>query len=379
MKKPFILHPRTIISIFSLLLFIISAIIVTLIANGYVIDISKKKLEKTGIIVVNSEPKGSLIYLNDKLQNVTNATLANLIPDTYRLRLEKEGYTSWQKDIKVEENLVIEIEARLFPLNPSLTPVTLYGCYNPIANADGTQIIFEVRDNEEKNGIWVLYFNNLPLGKGYDLKQILKDSPLLNYSQADIFLSPDEKEILISLPLSVNLEDNYLYPLDQSTSPIKDTRSKTEILSKWQIEKQNLKQDKISTLPKEIQETIKDKELMWSPDQNRFYYENDSRLITFYNQETKEYITSNLKFSDYQQILWYADSNRIILLENYEENKSGKISIVEVDGQNKVSVYEGILMSKEIFISPNGRRLFFITNFNISSNTSPNLYYLSLD
>ncbi|KKP69452.1 MAG: PEGA domain protein [candidate division CPR3 bacterium GW2011_GWE2_35_7] len=331
------------------------------------------------MIVANSEPKGALLYLNDQLQNVTNTTLSNLIPENYHLKIQKEGYTSWEKDIKVEENVVIQIDARLFPMNPSLTPVTLYGCYNPQVNLDNTKIVFQVRDNEEKNGVWLLVFNNLPFGKGYDLKQILKDTANIKYSQAESLWSQDGNELLVSIQ-NDNITENYIVTNDiLSTSVTKSTKTKEEIIMKWKIEADSLTKDKISTLSLNTQGIIKDKTIFWSPDQNKFYYENRDGFVEVYDLEKETITTSTIKISDYQSVIWFIDSERFIFVENNEETKSGKLSITEIDGQNKVSVYEGILISKEVFVSPNGNKLFFLTNFNPSSSTSTNLYTLNLD
>src|SRR3989339_788764 len=379
MKLKDILKAKNIFSLISTLFFIASATILIFTAKGYIYNINGKKLEKTGMIVANSEPKGALLYLNDQLQNVTNTTLSNLIPENYHLKIQKEGYTSWEKDIKVEENVVIQIDARLFPMNPSLTPVTLYGCYNPQVNLDNTKIVFQVRDNEEKNGVWILSFNNLPFGKGYDLKQILKDTANIKYSQAESLWSQDGNELLVSIQ-NDNITENYIVTNDiLSTSVTKSTKTKEEIIMKWKIEADSLTKDKISTLSLNTQGIIKDKTIFWSPDQNKFYYENRDGFVEVYDLEKETITTSTIKISDYQSVIWFIDSERFIFVENNEETKSGKLSITEIDGQNKVSVYEGILISKEVFVSPNGNKLFFLTNFNPSSSTSTNLYTLNLD
>ena len=379
MKIKDILKTNNIISIFSTLLFIASATILIFVAKGYIYNINGKKLEKTGMIVVNSEPKGALIYLNDQLQNVTNTTLSNLVPEDYHLIIQKDGYTTWEENIKVEENVVIQIEARLFPLNPSLSPVTLYGCYNPQVNIDNTKIAFQVRDNEEKNGVWILSFNNLPFGKGYDLKQVFKDTAKLKYSQAEFYWSQDGNELLISVQNDL-VTENYIVSSDiLSTNITKSTKTKEEIIAKWKSELDSLTKDKISTLSLKEQEIINNKTISWSPDQNKFYYENETGLVEIYDLEKETTTLSTIKISDYQSLLWFIDNERFILVENNLENKSGKISIAEIDGQNKVSVYEGILMLKEVFVSPNGNKLFFLTNFNSSSSNSTNLYSLNLD
>ena len=157
------INTKTAISFLSFFSFVSTAIIIILIAKGYSINLKNKTVDKTGMIVVTTEPKGALLYINSELQqDVSNTTVSNIPPGDYEVRLEKEGFTSWNKEITVKENIVTEIDALLLPLNPSLTPVTSYGAYQPTLNPDYNKIAFQIRDNEDKKGLWILTFTNLP-------------------------------------------------------------------------------------------------------------------------------------------------------------------------------------------------------------------------
>jgi hypothetical protein len=74
------------------------------------------KFERTGILILDSEPKGAQIFLNNKLQvNIlrkyftrdpgilaTPIKIKNLRPREYDVRLEKEGYWSWEKKLEIK-------------------------------------------------------------------------------------------------------------------------------------------------------------------------------------------------------------------------------------------------------------------------------------
>ena len=369
---------KTIISTLSLLLFIAIATIVVLIARGFVFDFDGKKLDKTGIIVVNTEPKGVEIYIDDQLINVSNTTISNLQPKTYKLKLVKEGYSTWEKEIVVEENVVDQIDTKLFQLSPSLTPLTLYGPVNPQTNSDGSKIAYLVKDNGDKNGLWILTMNNLPFGKGYDSKQILKDTDQIKYSSGELVWSPDDKELMITLNQGEVTNSYLISSDDQNDDPATTVSNREETLNRWTEEDKKLRNDKFTNFNDEDQIYFKQfTEISWAPDQQLFYYTSQGYL-EFYDLEKKKILVSNIKPEDFENISWYPYGNRLIVTEKANDQQTGTVSAIDIDGSNKVSIYEGILLSDKIFISPNGQRLFFLANYNTANSKSPNLYYINL-
>lgn len=104
---PYDLSKRTrsvIFAIFSTV-FVFLAPTVALYAAGYRLNMDSFGISRIGVLSVDILPSNASIYLNNKLvaQNLP-LRLSNLIPGTYNLRLEKEGYLPWIKDITIEEN-----------------------------------------------------------------------------------------------------------------------------------------------------------------------------------------------------------------------------------------------------------------------------------
>lgn len=86
--------------------------IVILYAQGYKYSFSENKFLRTGAISlkVNS---GAKIFLNDELQGNTsffnNAfSIDRLLPGKYRLTIQEDGYSAWQKTAVVEEGFVAD-------------------------------------------------------------------------------------------------------------------------------------------------------------------------------------------------------------------------------------------------------------------------------
>ncbi len=104
-------HRRILFSLF-VLMFAVSAAFVVLYANGYRYHPQKKRVEKTGELIVESVPKKSDIFLNGQAASSrifgmqsgiaqTPATLSYLPSGDYRLELKKEDYYPWAADVTV--------------------------------------------------------------------------------------------------------------------------------------------------------------------------------------------------------------------------------------------------------------------------------------
>lgn len=105
-----------------LFLFILIAPFVILSATGQVINWKELSIQRTGSLVIESNPSNADIFLNDRpptafLQQVfgkpvppkTAATLSKLTPGTYTLRLELPGYFPWEEKVIIRPNEVVNI------------------------------------------------------------------------------------------------------------------------------------------------------------------------------------------------------------------------------------------------------------------------------
>jgi len=93
-----------------LILFLVFVSIIPVIicySMGYRISDDFKIVETGGIYLSITESDTSL-YINDKLKKKAglvgrNILVQNLKPGTYKIRLEKENYSPWRKNIKIQE------------------------------------------------------------------------------------------------------------------------------------------------------------------------------------------------------------------------------------------------------------------------------------
>jgi hypothetical protein len=104
---------KTLFSLFILAFFIITPTLI-LYAMGYNLE-SGFRLQKSGILIIKTQPEEAKIYLNGKLEqeffgNIikkndkyvrTPAKIKNLKPGEYEIRVELDGYWPWQKKLTV--------------------------------------------------------------------------------------------------------------------------------------------------------------------------------------------------------------------------------------------------------------------------------------
>lgn len=114
-----LLYRRIIFSSF-VLLFCIIVPVVLIYATGHTINWRRLSLEKTGSILIDSEPSEATVFLNGEITNETllgilikttpiktKAKINNLTPGEYTVRLEKEGYWSWEEKFNLAPDEVV--------------------------------------------------------------------------------------------------------------------------------------------------------------------------------------------------------------------------------------------------------------------------------
>lgn len=80
------------------------------------------KFTKAGLVSIKTQPQGASIYLNGKLlEDRTPATINELLPGSYNIKLELEEYYPWQSNAYVDAGKVTRLEkVILFPLRANV-------------------------------------------------------------------------------------------------------------------------------------------------------------------------------------------------------------------------------------------------------------------
>jgi hypothetical protein len=87
-------------------IFLISAPVLIFYTSGYRFNPNKITIERNGTLIVDSVPRGATVFLNDQdIRDATAATLQNLAPGPYKIRVTRNAYLPWEKtlDVRAEQ------------------------------------------------------------------------------------------------------------------------------------------------------------------------------------------------------------------------------------------------------------------------------------
>ena len=77
------------------------------------------------------------------------------------------------------------------------------------------------------------------------------------------------------------------------------------------------------------------------------------------------------------KISWYSDSFHLVMVEgNVAVDHKGIISLIRIDGSNKVEIYNNTLYSDSVFSAPGGDKFIILTTFKSGGDT--NLYTIAI-
>lgn len=359
---------------------VLGSAITVFFAQGYRIDFAKKEVTGTGIIAISSIPSGALVYLNNIPTSATNTSITGLSPGNYQIRLEKEGFTVYKKEVKVEKECVTGLEALLVRSAPELKPLTYTQVLRPLLSPDEQKIVFSSTQNGT-SGLWLLELTERPFNLPQRSTLLLKDTKKEKYSEETPLWSLDGKSILVgqNLPAQAGL-------FDLTTKTLTKEVDVEVLKSSWQAEEKETYEKLLEGFSEEIREKILSlKNPIWSPDNTKVIYEKEDAIFVFNltpkdlrKKEPEEYKTYQKLKDKFSKTFWYPDSQHILILEKESlESESGTIKIVEIDGENEMQVFTGTVISDYLFSYTNGSKIVILTTFNPESKQY-NLYSINL-
>ena len=368
---------RFIITITTLLVIGVAASIAIFFAKGYTFSTTEKKIVGTGIITISSEPDAASVFIDGHLTTATNATISSLPPKKYSVKVVKEGFIPWEKEVSVTEGVVTEVKVTLFPAIPTIYPLTFSGVKNPILSPDGSKLVYLVPKNVKKGGVWVWSLvrnQQIAFARSAEPHQI-SSSTLIDFSDAVLKWSADSKQVLATIG-----NNNYLLETDQLNEEPKDITPLLDATLKGWEEDINSKDSARILNIKDInlRKVASDSAfLRWSPDESKFMarpepilegIEKDVLGIKVYDLEQKG------EYSLPQALahIWLPDSRHIILIEK------DNISLIDFDGTNKAVIFAGNFMDNFVFPWPDSSRLVIISSLPTPTASEPNLYGINL-
>ncbi len=385
----------------SVLIFIIGATTgIILYAKGYKIS-TKGKISflATGIISATSKPKGASVYINDRLITATDDTI-NLTPDDYTIKIVKDGYLPWEKNIKVQKEIVYQTNTQLFRSSPDLKPITLTGAINPSVSPDNSLVVFSVASASatKDNGLYLLRLNDTAtsLFKS-STEQLSSNLSNINWSDFVFTFSPNSKQILATNPIK---DINYLIDLSTTTNykNLYDVTARLSLIKEeWRLQEQDIIKTKLTLIPKELQpfiSTTSAKSIIFNEDDTKVLYlaqadgnlkkdiitpppaqstQNQSRDIqkdNYYVYDFKDDTNFWVGSKDLYHPAWIANSNNLIYIEDQ------KIQTIEYDNTNKQTLFAGNFDKDAVYMWLDGSKV--IVLIAPYDNAQENLYSITI-
>lgn len=417
--------------------FLILLVIVIGYARGYRLNIGtdgKNSLVPTGIVAVSSNQKAAKVFVNGVLKGVTDINLT-LPPGEYTIDVKREGYTDWTKKINLKGEIVLSLDAGLYPKNTSLSPLTNIGIVKaiPIIQTDKI-VLFSQNVDPLKDGIYVFQPSKQPISFFPPLKLLALKSTLpadIDFKQTTITVAPDFSQGLFEFKSADGINTySYLISLnDQNAEVITSAISLENLVAKWNEKKDKDAAKLIEIFPKDVQKVASDSFhiISFSPDETRVLYiakrnttlppfitppligtnqtlekrtiqkgnvyvydrKEDKNFLVPLSTFSKPVPTVTEKqtvtlykavtptpqkqedFSSIPTIMWLPDSKHLAIKEENE------IMVIDYDGTSKRTIYSGPF-EKDFFTVTEDGRLFILTNLNPQNNAYADLYEVGI-
>lgn len=263
---------RLFVTLASATFIVIGTFIAITLAKGYRPTLDGD-FKGTGLLAANSFPNGAQVYLNGRLATATDTTI-NLEPGEYAIEIRKDGFATWKKSLRIEKELVTQTNALLFPIAPSLSPLTYTGATNVSPSPDGQKLVLYVASAsaQARNGLYVFDLSDNVLSLQRGARQVSQTAAGFDLAKAKLVWSPDTTQILVSY-------DGHNVLLDSSRmnnlAELQDVGYRLpRLFSEWEEELYKRERTRLAKFPEEIQHiaTASAINVYFAPDDDRVMY-----------------------------------------------------------------------------------------------------------
>lgn len=379
---------RSFLTVITLVLVIIISAAAVFLAKGYSFSPESGKIVGTGIISITSVPEGASVYIDGHLNTATNATIS-LAPKSYDIRVVREGFIPWERNVDVKEGLVTDLKLTLFPAIPTIYPLSFNGVSNLKLSPDGQNLAYAVPiatvsgSLRQRGGLWVWRMVSQPISfvRGGEPHQLVSSTSSVDFSKATLRFSPDSQQILATLQegglAGQPYTRNYLLEVDQSNQDPRDvTPTLATLLKSWDEDHKTRESALIQTIRVPDIRNVASASaslvattsgnLKWSPDETKIMVLKPKAVV--YDLENGQSYT----LPEAKSYQWLPDSTHVVLVQE------GKIAVADYDGTNVAVVYAGNFDPATVFPWPDASRLVFVTSFPTPTASQPNLYGINL-
>jgi hypothetical protein len=195
------LFHRRILYIIFILLFLVITPAILFYAAGYNFNFQSGAVERTGILIIKTDPRGAQVHLGDKKKYnwlytlvygekplLTPLNLRNLLPDDYNITISKDGYFDYHKKITLYPGQTVVLDTVTLLKKSAPEPLASENVIKTALAPDGSRLA-AVTDTS-------LIIVDLNSGQMDTLPLGITATPADAF---DIVWSPTDKKILLTL------------------------------------------------------------------------------------------------------------------------------------------------------------------------------------
>lgn len=148
---------RTLLFVSIILLFVVIAPLLVLYAKGYSFEAATREVVKTGMILLDTNVSKATVTVNDADPSVENdpILIRSLVPGTYHVRLEREGYLPWESDLTVVEERVTRVDDLVLVLEEPETQQPIADSIGRFAVSPNSRFIAYAVNEGTDTGLWL--------------------------------------------------------------------------------------------------------------------------------------------------------------------------------------------------------------------------------
>lgn len=402
---------QLVFAVITVLFLVLATTAVILYGRGYRPDFDGGKLNisGTGLLVATSKPDGASVFINGNLTTATDNTI-NLAPGEYTVRIFKDGYFPWEKNLVVQKEVVTKAEALLFPNAPKLESITNIGVGNPVLDPSQTKIAYLVASQSaRRNGIYVLDLSTRPILTLQSSSTQLVDDTADFFSDSTFTWSPDGDELIATISATPagqsppgGAQTSYLLDANRfNPLPTNVTATLQSVGLTWQNEKDEKDEARLNALPSKLRSLVRENfsVLEWALDDTKILYKASKSaelpIIISPRRIGSETIPEERSIEEGATYVYdiQEDKNFKILGKPEEEGDvvlrwfpgfkhllyihDNKVDVLEYDGANLTTIYAGPFVNGFVFPWPDGSKIVILTNLG-NPEILPNLYTIFL-
>lgn len=339
---------RRIIFLGLVLVFLIITPAVLLYALGYSFDWQKKSIVKTGALYLKSYPKGAQIFINEKSKNTTPRLIKRLLPKDYKIKLIKDGFYPWEKQLKIESYLVTE--ARNILLVPKEPKIELVN--DNLSTNFSLENYFLTNEQKQKISQASTTANTVLKTNSYTFSNdniFYFQPPNYLLYKTDINGLTNEQLSLSPLPI-----DSYKIIISANQKFVAAMNSNGQL---YLLEPTKRIFEKLTDEVKGAEFSLDNKKLLfWTNNEIWVVFLEDILIQPYKKAGEKELIT---RFSqEIANAVWYSEDNEHLIF-----TIGNTIKITELDGRDKRNTYDFLtIKGSEIFYNSKEEKLYFISD-----------------